>query len=216
MATHSSILAWKIPLTEEPGGLQSIGSQRVGHDWSDLACMHTVVYRMNILHVVYAPLKEMIPPLVFGVWGFPGCSDGKASACNVGDPGSITGSGRSPREKWQPTPVLLPGKFHGWRSLVGYSPWSCKEWLHFTHFWCLWIKFLLIFYIDFYTSKFLFLAESWTRLKRLSSSSSSSLMGSIRLMNLKLTWLFFIASVGMISYNLYVLGESWNNPILDV
>ena len=33
MAPHSSTLAWKIPWTEEPGGLQSIGSQRVGHDW---------------------------------------------------------------------------------------------------------------------------------------------------------------------------------------
>ena len=32
MATHSSILAWRIPWTEEPGGLQSRGSQRVGHD----------------------------------------------------------------------------------------------------------------------------------------------------------------------------------------
>ena len=32
MATHSSILAWKIPWTEEPGGPQSTGSQRVGHD----------------------------------------------------------------------------------------------------------------------------------------------------------------------------------------
>ena len=32
MATHSSILAWKIPWTEEPGGLQSMGSQRVRHD----------------------------------------------------------------------------------------------------------------------------------------------------------------------------------------
>ena len=32
MATHSSILAWKIPWTEEPGGLQSIRSERVGHD----------------------------------------------------------------------------------------------------------------------------------------------------------------------------------------
>ena len=32
MATHSSILAWKIPWTEEPGRLQSVGSQRVGHD----------------------------------------------------------------------------------------------------------------------------------------------------------------------------------------
>ena len=31
------------------------------------------------------------------------------------------------RKKWHPTPVLLPGKFHGWRTLVGYSPWSHKE-----------------------------------------------------------------------------------------
>ena len=34
MATHSSILAWKIPWMEEPGGLQSMGWQRVGHDWA--------------------------------------------------------------------------------------------------------------------------------------------------------------------------------------
>ena len=33
MATHSNILAWKIPRTEEPGRLQSMGSERVGHDW---------------------------------------------------------------------------------------------------------------------------------------------------------------------------------------
>ena len=32
MATHSSVLAWNVPWTEEPGGLQSMGSQRVGHD----------------------------------------------------------------------------------------------------------------------------------------------------------------------------------------
>ena len=37
MATHSSILVWRIPWTEEPGGLQSTGRQRVRHDWSDLA-----------------------------------------------------------------------------------------------------------------------------------------------------------------------------------
>ena len=37
MAPHSSTLAWKIPWMEGPGGLQSMGSQRVGHDWSDLA-----------------------------------------------------------------------------------------------------------------------------------------------------------------------------------
>ena len=37
MATHSSVLAWKIPGMAEPGGLLSMGSHRVGHDWSDLA-----------------------------------------------------------------------------------------------------------------------------------------------------------------------------------
>ena len=37
MATHSNILTWRIPGTEEYGGLLSMGSHRVGHDWSDLA-----------------------------------------------------------------------------------------------------------------------------------------------------------------------------------
>ena len=37
MATHSSVLTWRIPGTGEPGGLPSVGSQRVGHDWNDLA-----------------------------------------------------------------------------------------------------------------------------------------------------------------------------------
>ena len=54
VATHSSILAWKIPWTEEPGGLQSIVSQRVRHDQSDLA--HTRTHRMflipDVTHVV--------------------------------------------------------------------------------------------------------------------------------------------------------------------
>ena len=39
MATHSSVLAWRIPGTEEPGGLPSMGSHRVGHDSSDLAAV---------------------------------------------------------------------------------------------------------------------------------------------------------------------------------
>ena len=47
---------------------------------------------------------------------------------NAGDAGSISGSGRFPwMRKWQPIPVFLPGKSHGQRSLVGYSPWSHKE-----------------------------------------------------------------------------------------
>ena len=41
MATHSSTLGWRIPWTEEPGGLQSMGSHRVGHNW---ACMYVCMY----------------------------------------------------------------------------------------------------------------------------------------------------------------------------
>ena len=76
MATHSNVLAWKIPWTEEPGRLQSMGSRRVGHDWTTSLSLFTFMH-----------------------W----------------------------KRKWQPTPVLSPGKFHGRRSLVDYSPWVCKE-----------------------------------------------------------------------------------------
>ena len=53
MATHSSVLAWRIPGTGEPGGLPSMGSHRVGHDWSDLAAAaatdsNTSLYGLNI------------------------------------------------------------------------------------------------------------------------------------------------------------------------
>ena len=47
-ATHSSILAWRIPRTEEPGGLHSIRSQRVGYDWSDLAGRHEINAMVNM------------------------------------------------------------------------------------------------------------------------------------------------------------------------
>ena len=64
--------------------------------------------------------------------GFPGdIKNPPANAGTVREAGLIPGSGRSPGEgngwKWQPTPVFLPGESHGWRSLVGYSPWGQKE-----------------------------------------------------------------------------------------
>ena len=60
--------------------------------------------------------------------GFPDGSASKESACFAGDLGSIPRVGKIPwRRKWQPTRVFLPGKFHGQRRLVGYSPWGCKE-----------------------------------------------------------------------------------------
>ena len=43
-ATHSSILAWRIPRTEEPGGLQSMGLQRVGHNWRDFALVLSLAW----------------------------------------------------------------------------------------------------------------------------------------------------------------------------
>ena len=51
--------------------------------------------------------------------GFRCSSVGKDSACNAGDLGLIPGLGRSPRRKWQPTPVFLPGESHVQRSLAG-------------------------------------------------------------------------------------------------
>ena len=45
MATHSNVLAWGIPGTGEPGGLPSMGSHRVGHDWSDLAAAAAAIER---------------------------------------------------------------------------------------------------------------------------------------------------------------------------
>ena len=76
MAPHSSTLAWKIPWMEESGGPQSMGSLKVGHDWTTSFSLFTFMH-----------------------W----------------------------RRKWQPTPVFLPGKSHGWRNLVGYNPWGHKE-----------------------------------------------------------------------------------------
>ena len=46
----------------------------------------------------------------------------------TGDEGSVLGSGKTPwRNKWQPTPELLPGEYQGWKSLVGCNPWGREE-----------------------------------------------------------------------------------------
>ena len=68
MATHSSILAWKIPWTEEPGGLQSMGSQKVRHDWV------TNIYKWPLYFVSSPPphlwsIKESASRPVWLYWG---------------------------------------------------------------------------------------------------------------------------------------------------
>ena len=63
---------------------------------------------------------------IAGVRGFPGGSEVKVSACNVGDLGLIPGSGRSPGEG-NGNPLQYSGESQGQRSLVGYSPLGHKE-----------------------------------------------------------------------------------------
>ena len=96
MATHSSVLAWSIPGTREPGELPSVGSHRVGHNWSDLAA--ALLYnrlRLSDKEPHLPSMKCRRPE--FDPW------DRKIPW----------------RQKWQPTPIFLSGKFHAQRSLVG-------------------------------------------------------------------------------------------------
>ena len=69
MATHSSILAWRIPWTEEPGGLQSMGSQRVRHDWSDLTCTYAIYWEiLKLLSMwVSVSLRKLLTTLSCGM-----------------------------------------------------------------------------------------------------------------------------------------------------
>ena len=57
MATHSSVLAWRIPGMGEPSGLASMGSHRVGHDWSDLAAAAAAAERKQEVGKVILKLR---------------------------------------------------------------------------------------------------------------------------------------------------------------
>ena len=104
MATHSSILTWVTPWTEEPGGLQSMGSQsRTGLKWqSSHTCTHALT------------------PMFMGL---PGGSDSKEPTDNAGDLSSIPGLGRSSGgDHGNPLRYFCVENPHGQRSLVGYNP----------------------------------------------------------------------------------------------
>ena len=94
--------------------------------------------------------------------GLPRWLSGKESDCNAGDVGSVPGWGRSPGEGRPPTPVSLPWKSHGYRSMVGYSPWGCKQLDMIEHSTILklgWQVFLSpLFFFQFYFYHWLFLS----------------------------------------------------------
>ena len=105
MATNSSILAWKIPWTEDPDRLQFMGLHRIGHDWATE-------------QVQMCALSE----------GFPWWLSGKEPACQYRRLRFDSWVGKILwKRKWQPTAVFLPGNSHGQRSLAGYSPWGHKD-----------------------------------------------------------------------------------------
>ena len=113
MATHSSVLAWRIPGTGEPGGLPSMGSHRVSHNWSDLAAAAaTLSLHRNLAVSASAGLLRWLS------------SKESAYQCRRHRRcGFDLWVGKIPwRREWQITASFLPGKFHGQRSLAGYSP----------------------------------------------------------------------------------------------
>ena len=77
MATHSSILAWRIPGTGDPGGLPSMGSHRVRHDWSDLAAADTV--RTRFLKVAMTDILARQ-----SLWAELACASWPAGFCPLG------------------------------------------------------------------------------------------------------------------------------------
>ena len=77
MATHSSTLAWKIPWTEEPGRLQSMGSRRVGHDWATSLSLFTFMHWRR----KWQPTPVFLPGESQGPGSLVGC---RLWGCRVG------------------------------------------------------------------------------------------------------------------------------------
>ena len=141
MATHSSVLAWRIPGTGEPGGLPSMGSHWVVHDWSDLAVV-AVQTKLKTITKKLLTLVFNYPACLYVcqcMWyHFPGGSEGKESACNARDLDLILRLGRSPGEgngnhsnipawriPWIEEPNGLQSWDHSWTWLSKYHTHTC-------------------------------------------------------------------------------------------
>ena len=116
MATSSSILDWRIPCTEEPGGLQSIpcNHRRVRHDLATKQQQKIILSGMSLKKTAWNTKQKAESMGPSGLYLAPMRSGLFGSMLN----------NRYLDYQWQPTPVLLPEKSHGWRSLVGFSPWG--------------------------------------------------------------------------------------------
>ena len=121
MATHSGILAWRIPRTEETGRLLSIGSHRVRHNWSDLACMHALEKEM----ATHSSVLALRIPGTEEPGGWQSIGSLRVRHDWVTSFSLFTFMHW--RRKWQPTPVFLPGEFQGQGSLVGCRLWGRTE-----------------------------------------------------------------------------------------
>ena len=88
MATHSRVLAWRIPGTGEPGGLPPMGSHRVGHDWSNLAAAAAAaeddVSECDWKKWEWHPISHVVPIFFLGFCTFLSHSFKSHSACSVG------------------------------------------------------------------------------------------------------------------------------------
>ena len=115
MATHSSILAWKIPWREEPNRWQSEGSQRVRQDWET---KHTHTHTHNLY-------LRIITSLI--LCSFPGGSGGKKCAYNTGEPGSVPGLEDLLEKGMATHSSILAWRIPWMGSLAEYNPWDCKE-----------------------------------------------------------------------------------------
>ena len=82
----------------------------------------TVWQSESALHIHTSPIFSISFPFT----GFPCGSDSKEAACNAGDQSLIPGLGSSLENGMATTPVDLPGEFHGYRSVAGYSPWGLR------------------------------------------------------------------------------------------
>ena len=122
MVTHSRILAWGIPWTEESGGLQSIESQRVGHDWSEWAQTDE-----SQIHPHRCNTQASIPKC-FVVVGSPGASVVKNLPVSAGDMGSISGEENATHSSFLAREISWTAE-HCWTTAYGVtkSQWQLSD-----------------------------------------------------------------------------------------